>query len=136
RLRDSPEVKFAQAGVERAGAEITQARKMPIPDLRIKAGLQQNFEPLGPGARPIGLQGFAEIGVELPIFNRNQGNIEAARAAEERAKQEALRLSLELRRRMTAIGRDYDVARVTAEKYKDEMLPRARRAYERYSENY
>src|SRR6185312_5306068 len=52
------------------------------------------------------------------------------------AKQEVLRLSLGLRRRMTAIGRDYDVARVTAEKYKDEMLPRARRAYEMYSENY
>lgn len=135
-LRESPEINFARVGVERASAEIMQARKMPIPDLRVKAGLQQNFEPLGPTARPAGLQGFAEIGVELPIFNRNQGNIEAARAGEERAKQEALRLSLDLRRKMTSLGRDYDVARATAEKYKDEMLPRAQRAYEMYSENY
>jgi cobalt-zinc-cadmium efflux system outer membrane protein len=54
----------------------------------------------------VGWQASAEVGVELPIFNRNQGAIPAARADAERARFAAERMRLELRsRRPRGIGR-------------------------------
>ncbi|HLJ17381.1 MAG TPA: TolC family protein [Bryobacteraceae bacterium] len=135
-LRDSPVVKLARQDLERTEASVVQARKTPVPDLLIRGGLEQNFEPRGPGQRPIGLQGIAEIGVQLPLFNRNQGNIEAARASVDRAKFELSRTQLELRRQLTMLFRDYAIARATAERYKTEMLPRAQKAYDLYRNNY
>lgn len=134
-LRESPEVKLAQQGVERAEAELSQARKVPIPDLQLTGILYQNFEPL-PNGRPVGLMGGAQVGVELPIFDRNQGNIAAAKARIENAKQNLLRVKLELQRNLADLFRDYDSARVTVEQYKTQMLPRAQQAYELYRNNY
>lgn len=134
-LRDSPEVKLAQQGVERAEAELVQARKVPIPDLQLTGVFYQNYEAL-PDGRPAGLMGEAQVGVQLPIFDRNQGDIAAAKAEIENAKQNLVRVKLELQRNMADLFRDYDSARVTAEQYKTQMLPRAEQAYEMYRSNY
>jgi outer membrane protein, heavy metal efflux system len=134
-LRDSPQVKLAQQSVERAEAELAQARKAPIPDLELTGVFYQNFEAL-PDGRPAGLMGGAQVGVELPIFDRNQGNIAAAKAEIENAKQNLARVKLELTRNLADLFRDYDAARVTARQYKAEMLPRAEQAYQMYRANY
>ena len=79
-LRESPEIKLAQQAVERMEASLVQAKKAPIPDLQVTGILAQNFEPLETTHKPVGLQGGAQIGIQIPIFNRNQGNIAAAKA--------------------------------------------------------
>ena len=135
-LRESPEVKLAQQEVERAEASLVQARKAPIPDLLLTGILAQNYEPLEPGLRPTGLQGGAQIGLQLPIFNRNQGNIAAAKGEIEGARQELARVKLQLQRDLAAMFRDYTAARVVVEQYRTEMLPRAQQAYRLYQANY
>ncbi len=135
-LRDSPEVKLAQQGVEHAEASLVQARKAPIPDLQLTGMLMQSYEILPTDGKATGLVGGAQIGVELPIFNRNQGNIAAAKGEVESAKQELVRVKLELERHLADLFRDYDAARVTVEQYKGEMLPRAEEAYKLYQANY
>lgn len=135
-LRDSPEMKRVRQSADRAEASLTQARKAPIPDLQIAANLSQNREPLGTGLPPVGLNGGAQIGVELPLFNRNQGNIEAARGEIESAKQDTARVQLRLRRDLTEVFRDYDIARTGAIRYRDRILPRAQQAYELYQSSY
>jgi cobalt-zinc-cadmium efflux system outer membrane protein len=135
-LRGSPAVSLARQEVERAEASVVQEKKTPIPDLQIRGGLEQNFGTPTPGQRPIGLQGFAEVGIQLPLFNRNQGNIEAARSEAGRAKSELLRTQLELRREIEMAFGDYATARATVERYRTAMLPRAREAYELYERNY
>ena len=135
-LRDSPEVKLAQQAVERAQASLVQARKAPIPDLQLTGILVQSFEPLEIVPGPIGMQGGAQIGVQLPLFNRNQGNIAAAKGEIESAREELARLKLQLERGLAGLFRDYDSARVTAQQYKTEMLPRAEQAYKLYQTNY
>jgi cobalt-zinc-cadmium efflux system outer membrane protein len=135
-LRDSPEVKLAQQAVERAEASLVQAKKAPIPDLQLTGILVQSFEPLEIVPGPIGMQGGAQIGVQLPLFNRNQGNIAAAKDEIESAKQDLARLKLQLERSLADLFRDYDSARVTAQQYKTEMLPRAEQAYKLYQANY
>ena len=135
-MRDSPEVKLAQQAVERGEASLAQARKAPIPDLQLTGILAQNYEPLDTTRKPTGLQGGAQIGVQLPIFNRNQGNIAAAKGEIESARQELTRTKLQLQRDLSNMFRDYDSARLIVEQYKVEMLPRAEEAYRLYQTSY
>ncbi len=135
-LRESPEVKLAQQAIDHADAVLAQARKAPIPDLQVTGILTQNFEPLDPTRKPTGLMGGAQVGVQLPIFNRNQGNIAAAKGEIESAKQDFVRVKLQLERALASIFRDYDSARMTVQQYKAEMLPRAEQAYKLYQTNY
>ena len=135
-LRESPEVKLAQQAVETAEASLVQARRAPIPDLQVTGILAQNYEPLDTTRKPTGLQGGAQIGVQIPIFNRNQGNVAAAKGEIESAKQELARLKLQVERDLAVIFRDYDSARVIVQQYKTEMLPRAEQAYKLYQTTY
>ena len=86
--------------------------------------------------RITGVQGGVQIGVQLPIFNRNQGNIAAAKADIESAKQEVERLRLQIARDVANLFRDYESGRDTVRQYKTEMLPRAEEAYRLYQANY
>ena len=97
-VEDSPSVKRARQDMVRAQAEIKSAKREAVPDLQIRGGVQQNFEQLHemPGPRT-GVQGFASAGFDLPIFNRNQGNVAAAKAELERAEAEVSRIQLSLR---------------------------------------
>ncbi len=135
-LENSPALKYARKDVDRAQASLLIARKASIPDLQVKGGLQQNFELLGLGGGAVGLQGFAEIGVQIPIFNRNQGGVASARADVARATQEINREQLELQSRLTSLFTTYAISRQMAERYGRDMLPRARKAYEMYRANY
>ena len=135
-LRESPQVKLAQQAVERAEALLVQARKAPIPDLQVTGILAQNYEQLDSTRKPTGLQGGAQIGVQLPIFNRNQGGIAAARGEIESAKQDLARIRIQLQRDLANMFRDYESARLLVRQYRDEMLPRAEQAYRLYQRNY
>ena len=68
--------------------------------------------------------------MQLPLWNRNQGNIEAARVELERARQDVTRTQLLTRNHAEPLAQQYQTARFTAERYRTEMLPRARRAYQ------
>jgi cobalt-zinc-cadmium efflux system outer membrane protein len=135
-LRESPEVRMAQQAIERAEASLIQAKKAPIPDLQVTGTLVQSNEPLDNPRRITGVQGGAQVGVQIPIFNRNQGNVAAAKGEIESARQELARVKLQLQRDLANVFRDYDAARVTIQQYKEEMLPRAEQAYKLYQANY
>ncbi len=135
-LKDSPAVKIAQLGIDRAQAALSRARREPIPDLQLRGGLQQNRELSEFSGRPFGGQGFAEVGVRIPIFNRNQGNIEAAKADLERSKQETRRIDLLLRERTASLFQNYVTSRAAVERYKTKMIPQAEKAYRLYLQKY
>ncbi len=135
-FQDSPAVKIAELGVLRAEASLARAKREPIPNLQLRGGLQQNRELDATTNRPIGLQGFAEVGVQIPIFNRNQGNVQASRADIERAQREVERVQLVLRERAAALVQNYLTSRATVEKYRNRMIPRAQKAYDLYVKSY
>ncbi len=136
-LRESPEVKLAQQTADRAQASLTQAKRSAIPDLQLYGNLSQNNSPLvETSARITGVQGGVQIGVQLPIFNRNQGNLAAAKGEIESAKSELLRVKLQIVRDVASLFRDYESSRDTVRQYKTEMLPRAEQAYKLYQKNY
>jgi cobalt-zinc-cadmium efflux system outer membrane protein len=97
--------------------------------------MQQNGELLSDG-RAVGLQGFADVGVRIPIFDRNQGNIAAAKADAERAKREVERVKLVLRERAASVVQNYMFSQTAADRYKNQMIPRAQKAYQMYTKKY
>src|SRR5215471_15768702 len=136
-LEDSPEVKRAEQAVIRAEAKLKSASRERVPDLQLRAGLQQSNEPVNEiTGKPVGLLGFATVGVTLPVFNRNQGNVETARADLERARSEVTRLRLSLRQRVQPLIQTYLADRDRVDRYKNEMIPRATRAYQLYLGKY
>jgi cobalt-zinc-cadmium efflux system outer membrane protein len=136
-LAESPAIRSAQANVERAEASLHRAKREPIPDLIVQGGLQQNLESLDASQnRKVGLQGFAEVGVQLHLWDRNQGAIAAEGAGVEAAREEVRRVELELRNRFAMYGEDYLSSRLIADKYRVEILPRLERAYELMVEQY
>ena len=136
-LEESPEVKRAEQAVIRAEAELKSASRERVPDVQLRAGLQQSNEPVNEiTGKPVGLLGFVTIGVTLPLFNRNQGNVEAARADLERARSEVTRLRLSLRQRVQPLLQTYLADRDRVDRYKTEMIPRATRAYQLYLSKY
>jgi cobalt-zinc-cadmium efflux system outer membrane protein len=83
-----------------------------------------------------GWEGIAEVSVPIPIFNRNQGDVAAARANIDRADLEKRRIALTLRDRAAAAVDQYANARLMAVEFRDEILPRAKKAYGLMSEKY
>lgn len=138
RVREqSPEVRIALTGRTKAELGIRAARAARVPDLQLRGGLRNNREegdvPVG---RPVGVEGIFDIGIEIPIFNRQQGAIKAARAEAERARIESERTDRSLQRRFAAAWAEYATARLKAAKYRNEMIPGARQAYQMYQRNF
>jgi cobalt-zinc-cadmium efflux system outer membrane protein len=129
-IADSPAMKIARESAARDEVSILEARRESVPDLRVRAGLEQNLETNDLTGKPFGLEGFAEVRVELPIFNRNQGNVASARADLERSQAETRRLELQLRQQAAVAVAQYQAARITVERYQAEILPRTQRLYE------
>ena len=135
-LTDSPQVKLAETGVARARAALKLAHGQAVPDLQLRAGMQQNREISDFSNHPIGWIGNAEVGVEIPVFNRNQGRI-ATRAAElSRAEDEVARVRLQLRSQAAPVIEAYRTSQEAVGRYRDQMLPQARQAYELYLNRY
>ena len=136
-VNDSPAVKIAELGVKRAEASLVREKREPIPDLQLRGGMQQNGELLSaPNGRAVGLQGFADVGVRIPIFDRNQGNIATAKADAERARREVDRVKLVLRERAASVVQSYTFSQTAVDRYKNQMVPRAQKAYEMYTKKY
>src|SRR6202140_5250367 len=134
---ESPAVRIAELGVKRAEAALARAKRETIPDLQLRGGLQQNGELLSePNGRPVGLQGFAEAGVRIPIFNRNQGKIDTAKGDAERAQREVERVKLVLRERAASVVQNYTFSQTAVDRYKNQMIPRAQKACEMYTKKY
>ena len=136
-VADSPTVRRARQDAAIAQARLKDARRESVPDLQLRAGEQYNGERVSENpSKATGAQSFASAGINIPLWNRNQGNVEAAKAEIERANQDVLREQLSLRQQAAPLAQSYASAKFEAERYKTELIPRATRAYELYLNKY
>jgi len=138
-MSESPELREAQARADRSAAAVKQTRAEKIPDVTVRGGVRYNREPIyEPGHPPaiVGNEGFFDVGVEIPVFNRRQGSVSAAEGEAEQARLEVERLRMELRTRFAAVFTEFSDAAAAADQLKREMLPRARRALDLYRANF
>jgi cobalt-zinc-cadmium efflux system outer membrane protein len=136
-VSDSPTVRRAEQEVAVAQARLKDAKHESVPDLELRAGEQYNGEQVSTNpAKPVGAQSFATAGIDIPLWNRNQGNSEAAKAELERAEEDVTRERLRLRQQAEPMAQSYLSARFEADRYKTQLIPRAARAYQLYLEKY
>jgi cobalt-zinc-cadmium efflux system outer membrane protein len=134
-LSDSPEIRSARAGIERARAVVSRARAERIPDLFLRGSLGsgRSFDPAHTGRQ---LEGSIEAGINIPIWDRKGGAISAAQAELEIAERELQRLKLSLRARLSMSFREYRNALQVVERYRTRIIPAARAAYDMYLSNF
>jgi cobalt-zinc-cadmium efflux system outer membrane protein len=135
-LMESPTMQRAQQDVAVAEARLKQSKREPVPNLTVQAGEWYSGERLEGINKPAGWMGFAQAGIELPLWNRNQGNTGAAKADVARAQADVTRTQLSLKQTAESLAQGYLSARFQAERYRTQLIPRAQRAYELYGMKY
>ncbi len=118
-LVESPELARAHSGVERARCAVVRECAQRVPNLMLETGVQYQHSS---DDTVVGVQ----VGLPLPFFNRNQGNISRARAELIVAENELRRVELALEVRLAAAFERYDNARYQAQRYGSRILPHAK----------
>ena len=105
-----PEVRSAQVGLDRAKLLWQRARAEPIPNVTVSGGyVRQNQNRSDDWT--------VGVSVPVPVWNRNQGNIQAALAEVGSAAKEVQRVENDLTDRVAVAYRDYAAARKRAERF-------------------
>lgn len=128
-LEQSPELLAARAKLAADRATIRREEVEWVPDFVVSAGSGYNFEAKETVA-------VAGVSIEIPLFDRNQGTVNQARADYRRQQNEIRRIELILRRKLAAVFGDYALAYEHAAGYRDTIVPEARAAYEELLQSY
>ena len=122
-LTESPQIAAAQADAEQAAWAIDRAHAQVVPDLQTQLEVKQETtanETLV----------VVQAGFSLPLWNRNQGGIQAAYANHSAAVAKISQLELQLRRALAAEFQVYETARIRALRYARDILPNTRTTVE------
>jgi cobalt-zinc-cadmium efflux system outer membrane protein len=122
-LAESPELLAAQAHAARDQITVRREKVQPIPDIQLQGAAGYSFETRNAVAT-------AQAGITLPIFNRNQGTIQEAKADLARSQAEVVRVELSLRHRLADAFNRYRTALEAAQLYREGTVPKAAEAYE------
>lgn len=125
----SPVLQMARTQIQRARAQAERERVQPIPDIQMQGSLTYDH------AGEQTLFG-SQIGIMLPIHNRNQGNIAAAQAAVHQGVENLSRLEFAIRRQLATAVNQYEVAQTQVQLYQDTILPKARQTLDLTTKGY
>lgn len=121
-LAESPELAAARAKLAVDQATVQRESVQWVPDVVIRGGTGYNFEAAETTA-------VAGVQIEVPLFDRNQGTIQQARADYSRQRQEIQRVELDLRNRLATTYERYATAFQRTSEYDRVILPETRAAY-------
>jgi cobalt-zinc-cadmium efflux system outer membrane protein len=122
-LTESPVLQAAHAHIVRDEIALQRERIEPIPNLHIKAGAGYDYETRNSVAN-------VEVGVKLPLWNKNQGTIRQAQVDLARSHAEVQRVELVLRNQLASTFQKYQTALAKVKLYGDSSLPKAKKAHE------
>jgi cobalt-zinc-cadmium efflux system outer membrane protein len=120
-MAESPELAAAHASVAEWKLAVERAEKEIKPDLDVMLSLRHHNVTSHDIANIL-------VGFPIPFLNRNQGNIQAARANWTAAKQRVRQVELRLTDQMATTYRQYASARQQVERYQQQLIPRADRS--------
>lgn len=123
RLANSPQLQRAQRELERRKSLVALEQSRAVPDVTVSVGMKRSIEVPGE-------QALVALKVPLPVFNRNQGNLQEALQREDKAVAElqAARVALSgaARQALENVGARLKEAALL----RAEVLPGARSAFE------
>ena len=121
-LATHPEVRSARVAVDRAQAAVRRAEVEPVPNVTVSTGYTYQ----GQNKSNDWLLG---VSAPVPVWNRNRGNIRAAKAELGAALQDVGRVENDLADRVAVALRAHAAAVTLADEYRREILPRAEETY-------
>jgi cobalt-zinc-cadmium efflux system outer membrane protein len=119
----SPELAQARARLEQARCNLAWQQALGRPNVALQVGVKYDE-----AVRDTLTD--AQFSLPLQLFDRNQGNILAARAELASAGQEVDRVELDLRNRFVAAFEQYSNSRYEVDVYRTSLLDKARRSLE------
>jgi cobalt-zinc-cadmium efflux system outer membrane protein len=128
-LTSSPELAAAMNDVERARWSVERARAGRLPNVTTIASVHKD------NASGDTIAGFG-LGMPLPIFDRNQGNIQKAQADVAGAHRNVERVRLALENRLAEVYRQHITSSQQVERYRKEIIPDAKEALALATEGY
>lgn len=120
-ISESPQVAAAWTEAERARWALSRARVQPVPNLNVQGSVQYD------NATDDTIAGL-QVGVPLPLLNRNQGGIREAAANVTATRADALRLELSLQQQLATAYEQYANARQQVQRYQESILPNAQQS--------
>lgn len=123
RLENAPQLRRAQRELERRKALVTLEQARSVPDFTVSLGVKRNLELPGE-------QALVALKVPLPIFNRNQGNLQEALRREDKAAEELQATQTALSATALQALENVNARRRDADLLRQEVLPGARSTYE------
>ena len=114
-INKSPQVAMAQQRIQQATLNVRRQKLETIPNIDAMVSLR-NHSLTGDNITNI------QVGIPVPLFDKNQGNIRAAEAEEAMRRAEFRRLKLSLRQRAASVYRDFETARIAESRYREEIL--------------
>ncbi|SFH59396.1 TolC family protein [Planctomicrobium piriforme] len=121
--QNNPSLLAARSRIGRAAANMTRQEVQAVPNMQAWVGGGYDN---GTNNQMMNVQ----MGLPLPIFNKNGGNISAAQAEFCRAAQDVRRIELSIKQRLAMVSRQYDSASITVDRLEKQILPRAKQTLE------
>lgn len=114
----SPEHSAALSRVNQARANLDRQQVQAIPNLttQLAAGVDN-----GTNSQLVNVQ----VGAPIPVFNKNQGNIAAARAEYCRAAMDVQRIENAIKNRLATVSKEFETASSAVSVYQNEIVPNA-----------
>lgn len=120
-LDNHPEVSLARVGISEAELVLRRNQVQAIPNVEVGAGyVRQNQDKQD-------LWTF-QVGVPIPVFSRNQGNVQSARAELGKAAYEVTRVQNDLTSRLATAHGAYAAAKERVQLYRKTIVPTAEKA--------
>jgi len=128
-MSDHPDITAAQIRVDQAQATLHRACRERYPNIDVMVSLRHNNMTSNDVAN-------IQVGFPLPLFDRNQGNIMRAQAELSAAQSQVEQVELELTDQFAVIFRQYKNSHQQVLRYRDQMLPRARKSLDYVTRGY
>ncbi|MGV3486955.1 MAG: TolC family protein [Planctomycetaceae bacterium] len=128
-LEESPQIAAARSKLEADRIAIRREIAEPVPDIIVQGGAGYNFE----AGETVGA---AQVMMEVPVFDWNQGTIRQAEADYARQTGELRRTELSLRQQLAQQYRNYLTAVQHVQNYEQVVLPEAKAAYDLRLQSY
>lgn len=128
-MSESPQLMQARTKLDADRITIQRELVEPVPNIFVQTGAGQNFE----AKQGVGL---AQVFIDAPLWDWNQGTIRQARADYARQNAEIRRIELTLRQKLATQYRQYITAFQRVENFEQVILPESRNAYEVQLDSY
>lgn len=99
-LENRPDLNEANLAIESAKLNVSLQRKQVIPDVTLRAGYNQQGDAFNN-------QYNVGIGIPLPVFDRNRGNIQSAKISQEQSSKNAEYKQVEIQNQVLAAYQNY-----------------------------